>query len=354
MKIKVALLDKDKEYLDRLTGVFNTKYADKLEVYSFTDEKNAIESVKGYRIDVLIAEEDFNIDKSEFKRNCGLAYFTGTPGIELIKDEIAICKYQRVDVIFKQILGVYSDMAANVATISGENDKSSVVIFTSPCGGVGTSTVAAACAIAHANMGKRVFYLNLEQCGTTDVFFQAEGNATMSDVIYSLKSRKANLLLKLESCIKQSQEGVSYFSSTKVALDILEISYADIDTLIGNIQGMDNYDEIIVDLPFSLEIEKLKLLSKAWRIIVVNDGSQLSNYKFMRAYESVVLLEQNDDINIIRNMNMIYNKFSNKNSEMLSNISIKTIGGAPRYEHATVRQIIEALTKMEFFEEILQ
>lgn len=72
----------------------------------------------------------------------------------------------------------------------------------------------------------------------------------MSDVIYSLKSRKANLLLKLESCIKQSQEGVSYFSSTKVALDILEISYADIDTLIGNIQGMDNYDEIIVDLPF--------------------------------------------------------------------------------------------------------
>ena len=36
MKIKVALLDKDKEYLNRLTGVFNTKYADKLEVYSFT------------------------------------------------------------------------------------------------------------------------------------------------------------------------------------------------------------------------------------------------------------------------------------------------------------------------------
>ena len=103
-----------------------------------------------------------------------------------------------------------------------------------------------------------------------------------------------------------------------------------------------------------MEIEKLKLLSKAWRIIVVNDGSQLSNYKFMRAYESVVLLEQNDDINIIRNMNMIYNKFSNKNSEMLSNISFKTFCGAPRYVHATVRQIIEALTKMEFFEEILQ
>lgn len=67
MKIKVALLDKDKEYLDRLTGVFNTKYADKLEVYSFTDEKNAIESVKEYRIDVLIAEEDFPLTDLNLK-----------------------------------------------------------------------------------------------------------------------------------------------------------------------------------------------------------------------------------------------------------------------------------------------
>lgn len=39
MKIKVALLDKDKEYLDRLTGVFNTKYADKLEVYLINPPK---------------------------------------------------------------------------------------------------------------------------------------------------------------------------------------------------------------------------------------------------------------------------------------------------------------------------
>lgn len=54
MKIKVALLDKDKEYLDRLTGVFNTKYADKLEVYSFTDEKNAIEFVYLYNGNVVL------------------------------------------------------------------------------------------------------------------------------------------------------------------------------------------------------------------------------------------------------------------------------------------------------------
>lgn len=355
MKIKVALLDNDKIYLDRISGVFSTKYADKLEVYSFTDEMTAIEAIAEYRIDILVADEEFNIDKNLFNRNCGLVYFTGTSGVEFIKDEVAICKFQKVDLIFKQILGIYSDMSANIATINGEMDRSRIIMFTSPCGGVGTSTMAAACAITRARLGKRIFYLNLEQFGSADEFFQGEGNSSMSDVIYSLKSKKNNLILKLESCIRQSTDGVFFFSSTKVALDILELTYSDIEKLIANIQGMDNYDEIIVDLPFSLHMETLQLLSKANEIIMINDGSQLSNAKFTRAYQSLMLLEQNDEINILNKVNLMFNQFSNKNSHMLPDeLNIKVLGGAPRYEHASVAQIVNALSNMELFKTIMQ
>ena len=34
MKIKLALLEADKNYLIRLVGVFSTEYADRLEVHS--------------------------------------------------------------------------------------------------------------------------------------------------------------------------------------------------------------------------------------------------------------------------------------------------------------------------------
>lgn len=355
MKIKVALLDKDKVYLERISSVFSTKYADKLEVYSFTDEATAIKAIPEYRIDVLVADEEFDVDRSSFKRGCGLAYFTGTIGVELIKDEVAICKFQKVDLIFKQILGIYSDMTAGIATFNGEADESRIIMFTSPCGGVGTSTMAAACAVTRARLGKRVFYLNLEQFGATDVFFQGEGNTTMSDVIYSLKSKKTNLILKLESCIKQSTDGVFFFSSTKVALDILELTYSDIEKLIANIQGMGSYDEIIIDLPFSLHVETLQLLSKAHEIIMINDGKQLSNTKFVRAYESLILLEQNDAINILGKVNLMFNQFSNKDSHMLPDeFNLNVLGGAPRYEHASVSQIVEALSNMELFKTIMQ
>lgn len=37
MKIKLAIIEKDKNYLNRIISVFNTKYSDKFEIYSFTE-----------------------------------------------------------------------------------------------------------------------------------------------------------------------------------------------------------------------------------------------------------------------------------------------------------------------------
>lgn len=42
MRIRLAILEKDAVYLSRLESAFNVKYADKLEIYSFTDRDIAL------------------------------------------------------------------------------------------------------------------------------------------------------------------------------------------------------------------------------------------------------------------------------------------------------------------------
>ena len=42
MRIKLAILERDQSYLSRIVSVFNTKYADKFEIYSFTDRDIAL------------------------------------------------------------------------------------------------------------------------------------------------------------------------------------------------------------------------------------------------------------------------------------------------------------------------
>ena len=48
----------------------------------------------------------------------------------------------------------------------------------------------------------------------------------------------------------------------------------------------------------------------------------------------------------------MYNKFSNKSSRALDDIELKSIGGAPRYEHATTRQVLSQLSNLSVFDDI--
>ena len=87
-------------------------------------------------------------------------------------------------------------------------------------GGTGTSSMAAACTCSKGR-GNNVLYLNLEKFGSSDVFFSGEGQFDLSDIIFALKGRKANLAMKLQSCVKKATcVGEISFQTIQTALDI--------------------------------------------------------------------------------------------------------------------------------------
>lgn len=353
MKIKLAIIDSDRNYLDRLSATITTKYSEMLEVYSFTDIQNAEEQVLEKKPDVIIASEECKIDHKKLPRRCAFAYFVESQGIESIKDMPAICKFQKVELIYKQVLGLYSEKAQGVLSVSLENVSCATVAFTSPCGGTGTTTVAMAAAVAFSKKGKRVFYLDYETFGISELYFSAEGTANMSDVIFSLKSKKSNIALKLESCMKLSPTGVTFFSQPKVALDMLELDEENALYLIDYIKNSGKFDVIVINMEFSMNSFAKAILDKVDRIVAVSDGTETVNYKFKRVYEALEIKEQDKDYKTVEKLCVMYNKFSNKGGQMLPQNVVRSIGGAPRYEHATNKQIVDQLSTMAIFEGIL-
>ena len=352
MKVKVAILEKDQSYLNRIVAVFNSKYSDEFEVYSFTDLNMALNSVEATKIDVLVASDAFDIDVSGLPKKCGFAYFTDSSDVDTIKGCEAICKFQKVDLIYKQILNIYSEKGGNELKLKQGVGNGNVVVFLSPGGGTGSSVMAVAYSMRLAARGKRTLYLNLEQLGSSDIYFSGEGQYNMSDVIFMLKSRKANLGMKLESSVKQSQSGVYFFSGPKVALDMLELKGEDILCLISELRMSGSYDYIVLDMDFSLESERLKIYNMANAVVLVGDGSEISNAKIGAAYEAFATLEQNSDIAVLKNTSILYNKFSNKTSRTVAGIGLNEIGGARKYEYATLEQVISNLSGMEMLDKI--
>lgn len=221
MKIKLAILEKDENYLNRIMTAFNTKYADKFEIYSFTDQNIAMSTLENARIDVLVASDVFDIDFSAIPKRCGFAYFVDSADIDTVREQRAICKFQKADLIYKQILSVYSEKAGSVSGIKLGDESAKLFAFCSVGGGTGASSMAAAAAMHFAAKNKKTLYLNLEKLGSSDSFFSGEGQFDMSDIVFALKSKNTNLPLKLESCVKQDESGVYFYSQTKVALDML-------------------------------------------------------------------------------------------------------------------------------------
>lgn len=350
MKIKLAILEKDQRYLSKIVSVFNAKYADKLEIYSFTDSSLALQEAGESRIDVFLSSEGFHIDEASIPKRCGFAYLVESSDIDTLNRQRTICKFQKADLIYRQILSIYSENAGNVTGIRMVDDNCKVITFSSPSGGTGSSTMAAACSLHFSLQGKKTLYVNLEPFGASDIFFSADGQFTMSDVVFALKNKKTNLSMKLESCVRQDPRGVCFYAPAQLALDMLELNMDDIMRLISEVRLSGLYDIVVLDIPFAIEKSHLDIYNQSNFLVITGDGSEISNSKIFRAYNAISITEQTMDMAVTQKMLLIYNKFSNKTGKSVEGIDLKSIGGAPRYEHATVQQVITELSSLDMFD----
>lgn len=351
MKIKLAILAKDKNYLSKMTSVFANRYSDKIEVYSYTDI-SAVEKLSDIKADVFLADSVFEINMERIPNHCGFAYLVDSPDIDSINDNIAICKFQKSDQLYKQILSVYSEKAGNIMRVKLNNSACKIIAFGSVSGGTGSSTAAVACAMHFAARKHKTLYLNLEKTGSSDIYFSGQGQFDMSDIIFALKSRKANLPLKLESCVRQDECGVYYFASPKIALDMMELSDDDIMRLINTLRLGGTYDYIIVDTDFGMERSRLEILGLMHSIILVCDGSEVCNLKTMRALSSLEVLDQNSDNPLMGRIQVLYNRFG-KNAKTIENLPVKSIGGISKYVYSNIGQIFKQIQDKELFDNVI-
>ncbi len=354
MKIKLVVLDEDNNYLNRVLAALSSKYGEKLEIYSFTDKESALAVLESSKIDVFLADGVYEIETENLPKRCAFAYLVDSAEIDMFRGQPALARYQKVDSIYKAILDMYSEKSEGTSTLGKSNELCKLVLFTAASGGTGSSDMAAACAMRYAKQGYRSLYLNLEKFGSADVFFKGVGQGDMSDIILALKNKKSNLRLKLETSVKKDESGVFFFSQAKIALDMLELSIEECLQLVTALKNSCLYDYIVVDIDFSLDRKMIDFYKQMSAVVWLSDGSETANIKTFRAYSALCVIEDGEEDPLSSKILLAYNKFSNKSSKAIEDMEANNIGGAPRYEHATARQVIEQLCSLPLFDKIIK
>ncbi len=341
MKIKLTILESDSNYLQRVVTMFNTKFAEELEIYSFTDIVGAMDSLEEKKIDVFLAGDSFDIDFNHVPNRCGFAYLVDSLDINSIDGHKAICKFQKGELIYKQIMSIYSEHVPNVSGMTDSNNSSmKTIIFCSPCGGVGTSTAAAAAAIALTNAGKRVLYLNCDVYGDSDLFFSCDGQFDFSDVIYAVKSNKTNRAMKFQSTVKQDQTGVYFYSSVKVPLDMMELTMSDYLVLLGELKTLGCYDYVILDKAFPVSHNEFELFNYCNSIVFVTEPSDVASAKFSKALTGIRIIDSQSEFSLIPRMWVLYNKVGV--NEFFQS-EIHSLGTIPIYQSVNASQMARQL-----------
>lgn len=317
IKIKVAILDEEDGYLKRITEFFGSQYGDRLESYAFTNQTALFSFLHNHKVDVLLASDRCELDVKSINEKMAFAYLVNSTSIQKVNDKRAICKYQKADLFYKDILALYSENPANVIGLRSDREGETMFLAVfSAAGGNGASTIAAACCMNLASRGKRVLYLNLESMTSSRTYFQSDGNFSISDIVFAIKSKKGNLSLRIESSVKEDSSGVFFFDDGKTPLDVSELTTDDIVVLFDELRFSKSFDYVLIDAPLQFQGKFFEVMRYAHTILLVTDGSLVANSKLQRIHEAIAIVEQRENVSLLNKIFLVGNKFENGTSRM--------------------------------------
>ena len=358
MKLKVAIVEKDSRFLDRLVGILSKNYADQLEIYPYTDPEVALSTLEFMKINILIAEESFHILPSSFPKDCVLTYFVSDISQDTCQGQRAICKYQRAELIFKQIIGVYTEASNCNFAGNGKGADTKTIVFTSPIGGVGVSTAAAACALRFANSGKRILYLDLDDFGCPGLFFHGDNTLHIGDILSTLRNKNsdlknANLADLLDRAVCKDSSGVFFYSEAPDDSVWPALSSEEISKLLRELRIIGTYDYLILDIPFTKIRGQVDIMDKTKQIVLLSDSTERSYYKLPRAYQAFICDTHSDEACAAPEHLLLFNQSSGFQRVHPILSELKTLGSIPLMQIEDCRNLIARIASMELFDVLI-
>lgn len=342
MKIRLAIIDNDENYVRRLVSNFQLNYAERIEPYAFSEYEMFESFFQDNIVHVVLASEKLSAQIQTVPERAAFAWLVSDNAVREWEGHPAVGKYQKAELVYKDVLGLYADIEGKLVLRNASGGR--CVLFTSVQGGAGTSVTAAAYALSVGRMGKKVIYLNLDRLGQAELFFQGEGSTGFSDVIYALKTKNGKLPVKLESILRRDSRGVSFFASCKNAAHMLELNADDVDMLLAALNSMEGYDYIVVDMPLDFsDICRTMLEKYAGEVIVINDGSDVGNAKLQKACEVIDALYKKNRSEIFAKSRILYNRYRPGTGSKLTDARMETVGEIPCIEGFTSGQLAERL-----------
>ena len=359
--MKVLILDRNAEYTQRFQYYMNKKNPD-LQI-SACDSTDAAKSLmENERFDVILVDSQFDeLGKEDIEKisdDTAFAYISDNN--EIIRETETIFKYRTISVLYSRICMIYEKKKNRVVKKAGviekADKKTDIITFLPVHGGAGSSTVAAAAAVA-LSKEHEVLYLDLEQQTTDAAFFDSDNHRTITDFVSLLQTKYSdNSVYQLLRDIiskdrKQKSDKLSYIKGFANVLESSSMTKNCLKTLLEVLSNKFDYEYIIVDADFDASSILEDLIGASDKVVFVSTDSDIAAMKMAGVRRYLELLERESSI-VVPEHYIIFNQYIGLQDESKFVGKIKVLTRFTRYRMAnnakiTSQQIIDEMLKNE-------
>ncbi len=343
MKIKMAIFDGDFCYTNKFFDAVNTSLNEKIELHAFTSEDSLWSFLKENKVEVLLLGESVFFIEKIIK---DILTIKLVENMEIKNDTKVIFKYQNVNLIYKEIMNIYS----NYFRIDKSNVQlniTEIISYMSSGNGSGASTISSAHAINLANAGNKVLFIDLQMFSTVDAVFSAEGKYTIGEVFYALKNQKIDLVSRLESVVRQDESGVFFWQTSKNPAEITEITKDDLERLIVTLKNSSEFDFVIIDCNFLYNEITQALIQNCNKIFIVLNSTIENKIKLKSILSIIEMYSEQVEENLVEKICFVYNKYIKGKDIVKNDLNFKVAAIIPHINDENILLVTKKIANHE-------
>ena len=188
---------------------------------------------------------------------------------------------------------------------------------------------------------RRFFEVSSTQVGFAEVLTKAKAGELSTEDVEKAITTDINL-------------GFDYINNTDCAYELMMLGAEGFSNLYKAIGEMVRYDVIIINLENSLDLLNLSIIELAKKVIFVGSGLMESNNN-IECFTSVIRKydKENDKDNISK-IKILYNRYAGRNCSTLNLEDVEVIGSFGNIKEKTEMRLIESMSKMAVFSQIIE
>lgn len=351
MKIRIAMIDSDQEYVSRFFKCINDKYSDKIELHIFSKLELFYNNINKIKYEVILLNKQYLGNNNLQQKDNIIIYLVDklivNNNLKFIK------KYQRISNIYNEILSFYSEKFILEVKESKVNLNTNLITFLSYESSSGSSIHALLFSKFLVKSNKKVLMIDLKNIPSISYYIKPDSKFCLSDILYSIKSKNSDILGKIKCSIQSDKTGIDFISPCKNLLERSEATRDDIEVLICSLIKLKVYDYIVLGINYMVDDVCKYLLDKSNKICLTFQNSELTIHKISQVIDSIKIIQSDINKDYLIKINLIENKCENKNIDNCVFKDINIIGKCRFYEKPVYKNMINDLNNMLFYKKLI-